>query len=112
MYPSNFWEFPTLVSAATSGCTRNQPTNQPKMNKMVATGSQIKMTIDDVCTIFNANTGNAIKTFDGRVEGDMGNIINFICLMLRHFPFLEKKGNLKLLLLPLSIKPTTLTGHI
>ena len=47
MYLSNFWEFPTLVSAATSGCTRNQQINQPKMNKMAATGSHIKLRNDD-----------------------------------------------------------------
>ena len=46
MYLSNFLQFPTLglMCTATSGCTRNQP----KTNKIAATGGQIKLTIDNV----------------------------------------------------------------
>ena len=46
MYLSNFPQFLTLglICTATSGCTRNQP----KTNKIAATGSQIKLTIDNV----------------------------------------------------------------
>ena len=42
MYPSNFQKLPTLVCAATSLCTRNQPTNQKE------NGGKIKLTIADV----------------------------------------------------------------
>ena len=47
-------------------------TNQTKTNKMEATDGQIKLTIDDVQTIFNANSGNAIKNYNAGVEGDAG----------------------------------------
>ena len=59
MYLSNFPQFLTLglICTATSGCTRYQP----KTNKIPATGGQIKLTIDNVETIFNTNTGNAMK---------------------------------------------------
>ena len=39
----------------------NQPT---QTSKMVATNTQIKLTVDDVWTNFNTNTGNAIKVSD------------------------------------------------
>ena len=49
--------------------------NQPKINKIAANNNQIKLTIDDVSTIFNADTGNPIKIFCAgglKFEDDMG----------------------------------------
>ena len=47
MYPSNFWKFPTF-SMCSNQCMHQKSTNQPKTNKMAATGGQIKLTIDNV----------------------------------------------------------------
>ena len=55
MYPSNFQKFLTFSMEQPVGAPE---INQPKTNKMAATGSQIKLKIDEL------NTGNAIKMFD------------------------------------------------
>ena len=46
MYPCNFWNFLPLVFAATSVCVL-EITSHPKTNKMVKTGSLIKLDIDN-----------------------------------------------------------------
>ena len=45
MYPSNCWNFLLLVCTPTWGTPKM---NKPKTYKMVATGGQIKLTIDDI----------------------------------------------------------------
>ena len=52
-YPSNFQNFMTL-SMCSNHLVHQKSINQPKTNKMAATGGQIKQ-------FFNANTENAIK---------------------------------------------------
>ena len=69
MFLRSFHKFLTFIAATLGSPEINQWT---KTNKMVATGGQIKLTIENVWIVFNVDTGNHIKIFDVGVEGDAG----------------------------------------
>ena len=65
IYTSNSRKFCVWTfSINTNQLVHQLLTNQPKTNQAVATGGQIKLTIDHDMIFVNANTENIIKVFD------------------------------------------------